>query len=105
MLQGEHSAILSTFIKLPFAIKTFVLSTFEWRLKTGFTVCQTLGPCPRRGLDVKIFDILIIFFFFYGIICFFNNTDVLFLADFLFANSDLRAHDPCWARGQNLGHL
>ena len=29
MLQGEHSAILSTFIKLPFVIKTFVLSMFE----------------------------------------------------------------------------
>ena len=28
MLQGEHSAILSTFIKLPFVIKTFVLSFF-----------------------------------------------------------------------------
>ena len=37
MLQGENSAILSTFIKLQFAIKTFVLSTFEWRLKTDFT--------------------------------------------------------------------
>ena len=34
----EHSAILSTFIKLPFIIKTFVLSIFEWLLKTGFTV-------------------------------------------------------------------
>ena len=30
MLQGEHSAILLTFIKLPFVIKTFVLSIFEW---------------------------------------------------------------------------
>ena len=30
MLQGEHSAILLTFIKLPFAIKIFVLSIFEW---------------------------------------------------------------------------
>ena len=30
MLQGEHSAILSTFIKLPFVIKFFVLSIFEW---------------------------------------------------------------------------
>ena len=29
MLQGEHSAILLTFIKLPFVIKLFVLSTFE----------------------------------------------------------------------------
>ena len=38
MLQGEHSAILSTFIKLPFVIEIFVLSVFEWPLKTGFTV-------------------------------------------------------------------
>ena len=30
MLQGEHSAILSAFIKLPFVIKIFVLSIFEW---------------------------------------------------------------------------
>ena len=30
MLQGEHSAILSTFIKLPYVIKIFVLSIFEW---------------------------------------------------------------------------
>ena len=39
MLQGEHSAILSTFIKLPFAIKILVLSIFEWPLKTGFSIC------------------------------------------------------------------
>ena len=42
MLQGEHSAILSTFIKLPFSIKTFVLSIFKWLLKTGFTVKENL---------------------------------------------------------------
>ena len=42
MLHGEHSAILSTFIKLPFAIKTFVLSIFEWPLKTGFSVTEIL---------------------------------------------------------------
>ena len=35
MIQGEHSAVLSTFIKLPFV---FVLSILEWPLKTGFTV-------------------------------------------------------------------
>ena len=29
-LQGEHSAILLTFIKLQFVIKIFVLSIFEW---------------------------------------------------------------------------
>ena len=34
----EHSAILSTFIKLPFVFKTSVLSIFEWLLKTGFAV-------------------------------------------------------------------
>ena len=39
MLQWEHSAVLSTFITLPFVTKIFVLSIFEWPLKTGFTVC------------------------------------------------------------------
>ena len=38
MLQREHSAILSTFIKLPVVIKTFVLSIFEWPFYTGSTV-------------------------------------------------------------------
>ena len=38
MLQGEHSAILSTFIKLQSVIKIFVLSIFKWPLKTVFTV-------------------------------------------------------------------
>ena len=40
MLQGEHSAILSTYmyIKLPFVIKIFVLSIFEWPFYMGFTV-------------------------------------------------------------------
>ena len=39
--EEEHSAILSTFIKLPFVIKIFVLSFFEWLLKTDFTVLTT----------------------------------------------------------------
>ena len=34
--------MLSTFIKLPFVIKISVLSIFEWRLKTGFTVVISL---------------------------------------------------------------
>ena len=38
MLQREHSVILLTFIKPPYVIKIFVLSVFEWPLKTGFTV-------------------------------------------------------------------
>ena len=36
-VQREHSALLSTFIKVPFSIKTFVLSFYKWTLKTGFT--------------------------------------------------------------------
>ena len=46
-MQGEHSAILSTFIKLPFVIKTFVLSIFEWPLKTGFTVHSAKSSLSR----------------------------------------------------------
>ena len=38
MLPGEHSAILSTFMKLQFVIKIIVLSVFEWPFYTGFTV-------------------------------------------------------------------
>ena len=37
MLQEEHSAILSIFIKLP-----FVLSIFEWPFFTGFTVYYSI---------------------------------------------------------------
>ena len=53
MLQGEHSAILSTFIELTFIINIFVLSIFEWLHKTGFTVgknscsCQYLPYCKK----------------------------------------------------------
>ena len=37
--QREHSAILWTCIKLPSLFKTFILSGFEWSLKTSFTAC------------------------------------------------------------------
>ena len=39
--QGEHSAILLSFIKLAFVTKIFVLSIFEWRFYTGFSVHDT----------------------------------------------------------------
>ena len=48
MLQREHSAILLTCIKLPFVIKIFVLSIFEWPFYTGFTV-----PHGCMGLKEK----------------------------------------------------
>ena len=35
MLQGEQSAVPSTFIKRPFVIKIFVLFNFEWPFYTG----------------------------------------------------------------------
>ena len=47
MLQGEHSEILLTLIKLPFVIKIFVLSIFEWPFYTGFTV-------PREGMSQNV---------------------------------------------------
>ena len=45
---GEHSAILLTCIKLPFVIKIFVLSIFEWPFYTGFTVSCCLF---NAGID------------------------------------------------------
>ena len=42
MLQGEHSAILLTCIKIPFVINIFVLSIFEWPFYTGFTLLLRL---------------------------------------------------------------
>ena len=39
----EHSSILSTYIKLSFVFKTFVLSIFECSLKTGFTTVHSSG--------------------------------------------------------------
>ena len=47
----EHFTILSTFIKLQFVFKTFVLSIFEWLLKTGFTVVL----CYRRDPSFACF--------------------------------------------------
>ena len=38
MLQREHSAILLTFLMLPFVIKIFVWSIFERPFYTGFTI-------------------------------------------------------------------
>ena len=50
MLHGEHSAILLTFIKLPYVIKIFVLSIFEWPFYTGFTVLE-IFLYTGRNLD------------------------------------------------------
>ena len=63
MLQGEHSAILLTFIKLPFVIKIFVLSIFEWLLKTGLTAFRPpggFGCCLFWGGGSVVVDSLLI---------------------------------------------
>ena len=39
-MQVKSIAECSTFIKLPFLIKIFVLSIFEWPFYTRFTVLQ-----------------------------------------------------------------
>ena len=42
MLVGEHSALLSTFIKLPIVIKIFVLSIIDWPFYTGGRLTHVL---------------------------------------------------------------
>ena len=56
MLQGEHSAILSTFIKLPFVIKIYVLSIFEWPFYTSFTVTGTRSVSNYYYSPISFFD-------------------------------------------------
>ena len=58
MLQGEHSAILSTFIKLPFVIKIFVLSIlvgcFTQVYQNGFFIeAHSLNPDQTASLSLK----------------------------------------------------
>ena len=50
-----QSAVLLTFIKLPFVIKIFVLSIFEWPLKTGFTIqCVDLNMHSKEFLNLDL---------------------------------------------------
>ena len=50
MLLREHSVILLTFTKLLFVIKIFILSIFEWPLKTDFTVLIFLTLLINAGM-------------------------------------------------------
>ena len=54
--KGKHSAILSTFIKLPFVIKISVLSVFEWLFYTGFTVFSICKMFFKSGKFLIVFD-------------------------------------------------
>ena len=80
MLQREHSAILSTFIKLPFVIKIYVLSIFEWPFYTCFTVFVE-NPCLWYILvasEVRIRKI----FFIHFLNLFVDIRSVFVFADF-----------------------
>ena len=72
MLQREHSAILSTFILLPFVIQICVFSVFEGLLKTGFTVLaytkyghskdiSGMGPCHFMK-KLRVIRVILILF-------------------------------------------
>ena len=66
MLPLEHSAILSTFIKLPFVIKTFVGSIFECPFYTGFTVALKAVEKLYQDqwqLAVTLFGVMLNLFF------------------------------------------
>ena len=66
MLQSEHSAILSSFIKPLFVIKTFVLSVIEWPFYTGFTVLHYhKHQSSFSGDEVHVFLLLFFFISFY----------------------------------------
>ena len=56
MLQKEHSAILMTFIKIPFVIKILVLSIFEWLLLVAMyqRIGKTQGPRRPTIAIVKL---------------------------------------------------
>ena len=77
MLQGEHSAVLSTFIKLPFVIKIF-LSIFEWPFYTGFTLSVFLtkeDQASTTGGRIYLPKYVMVFLF-----CFFVSVDAYALS-------------------------
>ena len=56
MLQGEHSAILLTFIEIAFVIKIFILSIFELPFYTGLTVYVYGFIVMSADLDLLCFQ-------------------------------------------------
>ena len=69
----EHSAVLLTCIKVPHGFKTFVLSVFEWPLKTGFNVLCWNRIYQLEGSMINFWDVLVlldflIHIYIYGII-------------------------------------
>ena len=74
MLQGEQSSILLTFIKLPFVVKIFVLSIFEWPFYTGFTV----GDNNQNLMNIAILFCIIKLVFLVTVLPAKSDSDVMF---------------------------
>ena len=53
MLQWEHSAILSTFMKLPFVIRIFALSILRGRLRQGLLYFHDASLPFDQDVDVE----------------------------------------------------
>ena len=55
MLQGEHSTVLSTFSKLPFVIKIFVLFGFEWPFYMFYCTLIVFFCCRVAVISLSLF--------------------------------------------------
>ena len=58
--EQEYSAILSTFIKLPFVIKIFVSSIFEHPFNAGFTAFQLNIPTTCTSKSDRVCHLTIL---------------------------------------------
>ena len=58
----QHSAVLLTFIKLSHGFKTFVMSIFEWPLKTCFTILS-IENCGEGVRGYRITVVLYVLWF------------------------------------------
>ena len=50
--------MLSTFINIPFVIKIFILSTFEWPFYTGLNVFLTLKAPAKMYLKMSSVEVV-----------------------------------------------
>ena len=87
-MQVKSIAILSTFIRLPFIIKIFVLSMFEWSLKTGFICIINHAVCAFRSMGTYKVD--------------YSNHAIIFLI-LLFPVVSIAEVERLWVRFQQLG--
>ena len=68
-------SILSTFIKLPFVIKIFVLSIFELPLKTGFTILLQAGSQKKILIFQSKYNEIVIIIISVSLTCVLGYSD------------------------------